>query len=846
MATNRIAGITIEIGGDTSKLTSALRDVDKSLSATQRNLKDIDKLLKLDPGNTELLTQKQKNLEKAIEGTKDRLEQLKAAQKDALSPEQHDALQREIIETEQKLQGLEDEYKNFGSVAQQQLKLVGEKIKDIGSKVTEAGHQLTQKLTVPIMAVGAAAAKSWADVDEGLDTVTVKTGATGEALEELQELVKEIPQEINVSFAEAGEAIGEVNTRFGLTGESAKDLSEQFLKFAKLNKTDVSSSIDMTQKAMAAFGLSTDDASALLDTFNAVGQRTGVDINTLMTAVTNNAAAFDEMGFSASDAANFIGDVEVSGLDTSAMLAGLKKAMTNATKEGKPMSQALAEIEYSMKNADTETDAMNYAMELFGTKAGPAIAKACRSGQISFNSLGTSIKDNMGNVSETFENTQDPIDKFATTMNTLKVVGAELMDTVGQLLIPILQKLAEKAKDLLNWWNSLTDGQKELIVKVVALVAALGPLLSILGPIISGIGGILTVLNPTTAAIIAVIAAVAAVTTAVVKNWDKIKTATKKAFDAIGKTIKDTMTAVKNTVTTVGNAIGTAASKAWNTVKTGAQNAWNNIGTNISTAWNGIKNTVTTAANNVQQNLSRTWDSMKTGAANVWGGIKTSVSGGIESVRSTMSSGLQNVQNIAKNAWDGVKNVTSSVWNSQIVTTIRSAAGSLQSAAQSGFNSVKSAAVSVFNSLPSAIKGAFNGVINFVSSMVQKLKNMFHFNWSLPKIKLPHFSMTGKFSLNPPSIPRISVQWYKKAYENAIMFDQPTVIPTATGLKGFGDGVGGEVVLGLNKLRQLVGTSGGGVTINVYASAGMNINQLAEKIEDRFVSLQKQREAAYA
>jgi hypothetical protein len=107
--------------------------------------------------------------------------------------------------------------------------------------------------------------------------------------------------------------------------------------------------------------------------------------------------------------------------------------------------------------------------------------------------------------------------------------------------------------------------------------------------------------------------------------------------------------------------------------------------------------------------------------------------------------------------------------------------------------------------------------------------------------------MTGRFSLNPPSIPRISVQWYKKAYENAVMFNKPMVVPTAAGYKGFGDGHGAEIVMGLNKLKELTKASGDyNTTINVYAQPGQDVNQLADAIQDRLVLLQKQREAAYA
>ena len=144
MAGGRIKGIPIEIGGDTTKLQSALKGVDRQLHTTQNNLKDINKLLKLNPGNTELLTQKQKNLSEAINLTKDRLKQLKEAQAGVeKGSAEWDALQREIIATEGDLKNLQKEMRNFGSVSAQQLTAVGQNLKDAGSKVTGLGQKLS-------------------------------------------------------------------------------------------------------------------------------------------------------------------------------------------------------------------------------------------------------------------------------------------------------------------------------------------------------------------------------------------------------------------------------------------------------------------------------------------------------------------------------------------------------------------------------------------------------------------------------------------------------------------------------------------------------------------------------
>lgn len=154
-----------------------------------------------------------------------------------------------------------------------------------------------------------------------------KTGASGDALEEMQTSARNIAKSIPTDFATAGSAVGEVNTRFHMTGQELEDLSQQFVEFASLNDTDVSSSIDNTQKVMEAFNLKSKDAGALLDTMNKVGQDTGISMDTLASSMVSNAASLKELGMSAADAAIFMGQCETSGVDTSTVMAGLKKLL---------------------------------------------------------------------------------------------------------------------------------------------------------------------------------------------------------------------------------------------------------------------------------------------------------------------------------------------------------------------------------------------------------------------------------------------------------------------------------------------------------------------------------------
>ena len=352
MAGSRIKGITVEIGGDTTGLDKALKGVNSSLSKTQSSLKDVNRLLKLDPANTELLAQKQKYLKDAISETKTKLDTLKEADAQAkqqlesgeLEQDRDDALQREIVDTEEKLKAREDEAKKMPSALGASMQEAGKKISDAGDKITTVGTGLSTHVTAPIAALGAASAAAFQEVDSGMDIVVQKTGASGEALSAMQQSVKDLATQIPTDFETAGSAIGEVNTRFGLTGQALEDLSGQFIKFASLNNTDVSTSVDNTQKVLEAFGMSAGEAGSLLDAMNKTGQDTGISMDTLASDLIANSQQMKDMGFNAYQASTFLGRVETSGADVSTVLAGLKKDEQNATSEGKTLSQEPHEL----------------------------------------------------------------------------------------------------------------------------------------------------------------------------------------------------------------------------------------------------------------------------------------------------------------------------------------------------------------------------------------------------------------------------------------------------------------------------------------------------------------------
>lgn len=388
--------------------------------------------------------------------------------------------------------GLEDVNKKLESGAAT-LEDYSKKVQGFSDKTGQIGSSLNKNVTAPVAAAAGGVMAAWNQVDEGMDIIVQKTGATGDTLKQMQNVAKNVATSIPTDFETAGSAVGEVNTRFHLTGDELYELSKKFVEFSTLNDTDVSSSIDSVQKALEAFGLGSEDAGAMLDTMNKVGQDTGISMDSLSQLMVTNAASLKELGMSAADAATFLGQCETSGVDTSAVMTGLKKALTNASGEGKTMKEALSELQNTMLNAGTSADAYNAAVELFGSKAGPALAEFCKSGKLNFEDLGKSLNDNLWNVEDTFNNTMDPVDQFKVSLNALKYEGYEVGNVLGPVLVECLQMVMPILYDLIDSWNSLSPETQEMIIKCALLAAALGPVFSIVSKVSGGISSVISV-----------------------------------------------------------------------------------------------------------------------------------------------------------------------------------------------------------------------------------------------------------------------------------------------------------------------------------------------------------------
>ena len=304
--------------------------------------------------------------------------------------------------------------------------------------------------------------------------------------------------------------------------------------------------------------------------------------------------------------------------------------------------------------------------------------------------------------------------------------------------------------------------------------------------------------------------------TKIVAAWNAIKTAAETVWNAIKTVITTVWDAIKTGVTTAVNAVKTVVTTVWDAIKTGTTTAWNAIKTVVATVWNAIKAAVTTAANAVKTVVTTVWNAIKTATTTAWNAIKTVITTVWNGIKSVVTTVANAVKSAVTTAWNGIKSVTSTVFNAVkstastvwngIKSTISNAVDGVKSKVTSGWNAVKSTTSTVWNGIKSAITTPINAAKDAVHNAIEKMKSFFHFSWSLPHLKLPHFSISGKFSLNPPSVPSFGISWYKKAMDNPYLFTKPTVFgmnPQTGQAKGAGE-AGDEVMIGKNTMLNMI------------------------------------------
>lgn len=648
-----IRGITVVIGAETTGLSKALSDVNKRARDIQSELKQVEKLLKLDPKNTELLAQKQQLLNEAIENTREKLNRLRTAQQQVneqfargeISEGQYRAFQREVVKTEQELRSLEKQLKEMEPAVKsigERMKEAGEKMKKAGENMSEAGEKLSKFVTAPLAAAGAGLVAVGAQFDDAFDKIRIGTGATGEALEGLLEDFRAVAREVPASFDDISTAIADYNTRLGLSGEALRELSAQTLELARITGTDLSKVIEETSQVFQAFNLPAEQYGAALDHIFKVSQSTGIGIERLESNMVRFAPAIKQLGIDFQSAATLLGQLDKAGVDVEQTLAGLQRAVATLAKQGiTDANEAIQTLFEEIRSAPSDLEGTQKALEIFGTRAGPALASAIREGKLEYEALLAELTGSQETILGVAEETKDWAEGFAQLKNNLLLalepLAGQFFGAVNDL-IPLLEDLVGWITHLVEWFTNLPEGVQKTILVLAGLAAAIGPVLVVVGKTISLFGALMPVMTALTGPIgivIAVVAALAAAALIVIKNWEPIKQFFKDLWDRVSQFFSD----------------------AWRRISDRTQQAWNDIRSRLSNIWNGIKATAESIWTSIREGIQRAIDWIKGLPDTLKNLGRDMIQGLVDGIKNMVGKVGDAVKSIADKVTGGLKNL---------------------------------------------------------------------------------------------------------------------------------------------------------------------------------------------
>ena len=791
---NRIKGITVEIGGDTTKLQTALKGVNSSIRDTQSQLRDVEKLLKLDPGNTELLAQKHRLLGEAVAGTKEKLETLKTAAEQAntalangeITQDQYDALQREIIETENNLRDLERQA-GQSAVALQKIAATGEKLKTVGDNISSAGQKLLP-VTAGVTALGTAAVSTAANFESSMSQVQATMGITKDAMstvngesvntmDTLSALAKKMGSETAFSASECAEALNYLALA-GYDTQQMCDTLPTVLNLAAAGGIDLAAASDMVTDAMSALGMGVDEAGTMVDQMAKTASSTNTSVAQLGEGIlTIGATAKTVKGGTAelNTALGILANNGIKGAEGGTHLRNVILSLQNPTDKAAACMEQLGldvyDSEGNMRSLNDILGDLNTSMDGM-----TAAEKSNIIGQIFNKTDLSSVNALLANTGTTWDDLQQSIidsggaaqqmadtqlDNLQGQITILKSALEGLAISFGELLLPAIKMIVGWVQQFVDWLNGMDEGTKKVITTVALLAAALGPVLIVIGKVVSAVGTIMTIvpkvagvintvktafaaLNTTMLAnpIFLIIAAITALVAAFIYLWNTNEDF-RQFWINLWENVKEVAIAVweaiKNFFSAAWEAISSTAQAVWNGIKDFFSGLWEGIKTIFSTVVEVIKTIITTYFNIYKTIITTVLNAIKTVFTTVWNGIKTVVTTVVTAIQTFITTAWNAIKNTVTTVLNAIKTVITTIWNAiktavttvvnGIKSTITSVWNGIKSTVSSVVNSIKNTVTTVFNNIWSGIKGTMGKI---VSSIKEGFNNAISFITSLP------------------------------------------------------------------------------------------------------------------
>lgn len=747
---SRIQGITVEIGGDTTKLQTALKGLNGEIKSTQTALKDVEKLLKMDPGNTELLAQKEKLLAQAVDETKQKLETLKTAAEQAntalangdISQEQYDALQREIVETEQKLRSLETQA-NQSATAVQKIAATGESLKTTGDNISNAGKKLLP-VTAAVTGLGTASVTTAANFESSMSQVQATMGITKDSMSTLDgqsvntmDALSNLAKEMGASTAFSATECAEALNYLALAGYSTQEMADTLptvLNLAAAGGIDLASASDMVTDAMSALGMETAEADTMVDQMAKTASTTNTSVAQLGEGIlTIGATAKSIRGGTAelNTALGILANNGIKGAEGGTHLRNIILSLQNPTdkaaaqmealgvsvydSEGnmRSMNDILGDLNTSMEGMTSE-DKANIISTIFNKTDLSSVNALLANTGSTWDSLQSSIENSAG-AAQQMADTQ--LDNLQGQLTLLKSALEGLAISFGQLLMPALKSIVGAVQKVVDWLNSLDEGTKKVIVTVALVAGALGPVLIVVGKVISAVGTIMTIIPKLGGALKAVQGAMVAFNAVCAANPYVLIVAAIVALIAIFVVL-------------------------WNKCE-GFRNFWKGL-------WEGIKNIVSIVVEalkgfftGVIDFVKNNWQGLLLMLVNPFAGAFKLLYDNCEGFRNFINGILEKIKTALTNAWTAITTGIQTAWNaiSSFFTTIwegiknifTTVLGAIKTAITTYINAYKLVITTVFNAIKTVITTIWNAISTFFTTILNAIKTTFTTVWNAIK-----------------------------------------------------------------------------------------------------------------